>query len=211
MTPHTDSRVLIIADAMLPRMGLAALLDGQETVQVVGQISTQDLNDIAIYRPQVLVWLLSADDMLPTTDFSLPTVFLLADAWENLATMRTLLTDAPPIAILSQQRLAPERLVSAIGAVCDGLMVIDPALFPLLIAPTTMGSHEALSSETLTAREQQVLQLMAEGLPNKQIARTLAISPNTVKFHVNAILGKLEAQSRTEAVIRATQLGWLLL
>ena len=67
------------------------------------------------------------------------------------------------------------------------------------------------SAEALTPREQEVLQLLAEGLPNKTIADRLYISEHTVKFHVNAILSKLGAQSRTEAVVRATRLGILLL
>ena len=57
----------------------------------------------------------------------------------------------------------------------------------------------------------EVLALLAEGLPNKTIAHRLNISEHTVKFHVNAIMGKLGAQSRTEAVVRATRLGLILL
>ena len=65
--------------------------------------------------------------------------------------------------------------------------------------------------ESLTPRESEVLQLLAQGMPNKQIALELAISEHTVKYHVNAILGKLGAQSRTEAVVRATRAGLILL
>jgi DNA-binding NarL/FixJ family response regulator len=65
--------------------------------------------------------------------------------------------------------------------------------------------------EHLSARELDVLRGMAEGLSNKQIARALGISEHTVKFHINAILGKLDAQSRTEAVVRATRAGLILL
>ena len=64
-------------------------------------------------------------------------------------------------------------------------------------------------AEALTPRETEVLHLLAEGLANKAIARRLDISEHTVKFHVNAILGKLDAQSRTGAVVRAMRLGWL--
>jgi DNA-binding NarL/FixJ family response regulator len=56
-----------------------------------------------------------------------------------------------------------------------------------------------------------VLQFLAEGLPNKAIARRLDISEHTVKFHVNAIMGKLGAQSRTEAAVRAARMGLILL
>lgn len=63
------------------------------------------------------------------------------------------------------------------------------------------------SLEELTPRELDVLRCLAEGLPNKEIARQLAISEHTVKFHVNAILRNLGAQGRTEAVVRATVPG----
>ena len=61
----------------------------------------------------------------------------------------------------------------------------------------------------LTPREQDVLLLLAEGLPNKGVASRLGVSEHTVKFHVNSIMGKLNAQSRTEAVTLATRLGLL--
>ena len=72
-------------------------------------------------------------------------------------------------------------------------------------------SSDAPPIEQLSARELDVLRGMAEGLSNKQIARSLGISEHTVKFHINAILGKLDAQSRTEAVVRATRAGLILL
>ena len=63
----------------------------------------------------------------------------------------------------------------------------------------------------LTPRESEVLQLLAEGLPNKAIAERLGISDHTAKFHVNAILGKLGASTRTEALAQAARLGLVLL
>ncbi len=65
--------------------------------------------------------------------------------------------------------------------------------------------------EPLTPRELDVLELVGEGHSNKAIAGRLGISEHTVKFHVNAILGKLGAGSRTDAVVRATRLGLILL
>jgi two-component system, NarL family, nitrate/nitrite response regulator NarL len=87
--------------------------------------------------------------------------------------------------------------------------VLDPALAGALVAART--ELPALPVEALTPREVDVLRLLGEGLPNKAIARRLGISEHTVKFHVNAILGKLGASSRTEAVVRATRLGLILL
>jgi len=65
--------------------------------------------------------------------------------------------------------------------------------------------------EALTPREVQVLELLAEGLPNKAIAVRLNISDQTVKFHVSAICGKLGAANRTDAVRRAVRRGWITL
>lgn len=65
--------------------------------------------------------------------------------------------------------------------------------------------------ENLTARELEVLALLAQGLPNKKIATYLTISERTVKFHVNAIMGKLGASNRTEAVVLAAQKGLITL
>jgi DNA-binding NarL/FixJ family response regulator len=74
-----------------------------------------------------------------------------------------------------------------------------------------MDSDQFTPDEPLTPREMEVLQRLAEGLTNKAIAQELGISEHTIKFHVNAIMGKLHAQSRTEAVVRATRLGLILL
>ena len=87
--------------------------------------------------------------------------------------------------------------------------MIDPA-FPASVLPTR-SELSSSPTEELTPREMEVLQLVAEGLPNKQIATRLGISDHTVKFHVDAILGKLGAHSRTEAVTRAARLGLLVL
>ena len=91
-------------------------------------------------------------------------------------------------------------------AALHGLLVFDDALLP---APAPSADVELV--EPLSGRELDVLRHLAEGLSNKEIARALDISEHTVKFHVNAILGKLSAQSRTEAVVRATRAGLILL
>ena len=91
----------------------------------------------------------------------------------------------------------------------SGLLVLQPGLDTQL--PTDVGDETSSPAGGLTQREMEVLALVAEGLPNKAIASRLEISEHTVKFHVNSILTKLGAQSRTEAVTRATRMGLLLL
>jgi len=108
-------------------------------------------------------------------------------------------------------RNAPgENLAVALAAAAQGLAVIDPE-FAAALLPVARDQSAAQPIEALTPRELQVLRLMAEGQSNKVIARTLGISEHTVKFHVNAILGKLNVSSRTEAVVHATRLGLILL
>ncbi|MBI4197814.1 MAG: response regulator transcription factor [Chloroflexi bacterium] len=98
-----------------------------------------------------------------------------------------------------------EAIAAAIVALAQGLAVLAPDLTSAVVAPRITGA--APLPEELTPREQQVLALLAEGLANKAIANRLGISDHTVKFHINAIMGKLGAQSRTEAVVLATRLG----
>ena len=74
-----------------------------------------------------------------------------------------------------------------------------------------VASDEGPPVEPLTGRETQVLELMAEGLPNKAIAVELGISDQTVKFHVSSIAGKLGASNRTDAVRRAVRRGLIAL
>ena len=108
-----------------------------------------------------------------------------------------------------KRETSPTMLAAAAAASIGGLIVMDPDLaFPFL--PASLDHDDELTEE-LTPRETEVLQLLAEGLTNKAIADRLSISRHTVKFHVNAIFAKLNAQSRTEAVVRATRSGLLAL
>ena len=82
----------------------------------------------------------------------------------------------------------------------------------ILLAPVRQArDEEEQVPEPLTAREIQVLELLAEGLPNKAIARRLGIGDQTVKFHVAALSGKLGAANRTDAVRRAVRRGLIAL
>ena len=112
-----------------------------------------------------------------------------------------------------------EKIVAAVRAVASGLVAIDPCAGGYLLSRNgARSTDDDLSSggergatEEVTAREREVLQLVAVGLPNKHIARRLAISEHTVKFHVAALLAKLGAGSRTEAVHRSARRGLIAL
>jgi DNA-binding NarL/FixJ family response regulator len=109
--------------------------------------------------------------------------------------------------------VSSDELAAAICAVGEGLWVGAPGLVRGLVRPAGRGdgSNEEPLIEPLTAREKEVLQLMAEGLANKQIALRLAISEHTVKFHLSSLYAKLNAAGRTEAVKRGLGLGLISL
>ena len=105
--------------------------------------------------------------------------------------------------------VSAKELVEAIRAVAEGLIVLSPEFAALLATDDSDDSVAELDPmlEPLTPREQDVLSMMAEGLLNKEIADRLHISEHTVKFHVSSIMGKLDASSRTEAVMRGIRSG----
>ncbi|MCC6624421.1 MAG: response regulator transcription factor [Deltaproteobacteria bacterium] len=99
----------------------------------------------------------------------------------------------------------PEVLAAAIAGLRQGLVTIDPR-FSGDVLPTPAPLVAPLA---LTPREGQVLELLAEGLSNKEIGAQLGVSPHTAKFHVTALLDKLGAETRTEAVVLAARAGLL--
>lgn len=103
---------------------------------------------------------------------------------------------------------------AAIFAALQGLVVLDPAIAHELttqVTPSHPRTSEIDDIDPLTDREHEVLELLALGLPNKTIAMELGISEHTAKFHVGAIMSKLSAASRTEAVAIAARRGLLVL
>jgi len=103
-----------------------------------------------------------------------------------------------------------EQFAKTLEAVASGLVVIHPSgVYTPRSADTASGFLESV--EALTARERDVLQMLARGLGNKEIAVGLKISEHTVKFHVASILGKLGAGTRTEAVSIALRRGLILI
>ena len=108
--------------------------------------------------------------------------------------------------------ISPEQLIAALEAAAAGLIVMHPAGVEAMFPPIEPASRPpAELTEILTPRESEVLQMLASGLANKEIAARLAISEHTVKFHVASILGKLGAGSRTEAVSIGIRRGLVLL
>ena len=219
-----DLRILIVADDPLARAGLAALLEAQPGCVIVGQTPSGPADQLSgatqTYQPDVMLWDLGwnldpAIERLAALGNRLPVAVLLPGAVP--AGKSAAAWSAGARAILSRSSDGP-HLAAALQALAQGFAVLDPevaAFGPVEPAPAPEGGWQAGEVpslvEDLTAREREVLRLLAEGLPNKAIAHRLGISEHTAKFHVNSILGKLGVQSRTEAVVRATRLGLVLL
>jgi DNA-binding NarL/FixJ family response regulator len=199
-------RVLVMGQDPLARGGLAMLLADQPGLVVVAQIaSTEDWPlTLEAYRPEVVVWDVGPGfDSEPPPELEqvgLPVLALVADeeqAGEALA--------AGARGVLFRHT-GGARLSAALAAVAQGLVALEEG-----VAGALRPRVAAQPLEALTPREREVLQLLAQGLSNRRIAQNLGISEHTVKFHVNAILGKLGVQGRTEAVVQAARLGLITL
>ncbi len=199
-------RVLVVGEDPLARSGLVALLADQPGLAVAAQIAASEdwATMLEAYDPEVAVWDVGpAGSSERPPDFGRagrPVLALVADeeqAGEALAAgaRGVLFRDA-----------GGGRLAAALAAVAHGLVALEET-----VAETLRPRITAPPAEALTPREGEVLQLLSQGLSNKRIAQALGISEHTVKFHVNAILGKLGVQGRTEAVVQAARLGLITL
>lgn len=204
-------RVLIVADDPLVRAALARMLEDEPECSLVGQIPSETDMDasLEVYQPDILLWDLgweaerNFEQIAELDNDTVPIVCLVPDD--------SFTEDALTAGVrgLLSREVESAVLVSALRAVHQGLATLDPAL-----AMDIFSSEQAppsYSIDALTSRELDVLNLLAEGLTNKAIALQLGISEFTVKFYVNAILRKLGAQSRTDAVIRAARMGLISL
>lgn len=146
------------------------------------------------------------------------------DAPAALERHRALLAERPTVVLVPDESLTTallasgargvvdratrgDALVRAIEAVAEGLVVLELEAAEVLAGAPAVGP----SVPALTAREREVLTLLAEGLSNRAIAARLGVTEHTTKFHVSALCAKLGASTRTELVVRAARAGLLLL
>jgi NarL family two-component system response regulator LiaR len=102
-----------------------------------------------------------------------------------------------------------QEIADAVQAVAEGQSALDPVIARTLMAQLVRGDSANDTVEPLTDRELEVLRLAAQGYTNKAIGAQLSISDRTVQGHLARIYAKLNAESRTEAVMRAVTLGWI--
>jgi two-component system, NarL family, nitrate/nitrite response regulator NarL len=196
-------RVLVVAQDFLTRTGLGAVITGSPDLFLAGQTEKIETlpADVELFGPEIIVWEVSQLTE-PTTMFReasvpviaiVPGIEVVSAAW--ISSCRGILS----------RDVTPERLVTTIKAVAQNLTVIE-ARFRDEIGSVSSYIPQTVI-ESLSERELQVLQLVAEGLPNKSIAHELGISEHTVKYHLNSIFTKTRTNSRIEAVTLSIRLG----
>ena len=185
------------------------MLATQPEVTISAQLATdaEMAQALDVYAPDAILWDCGSDAALSVERAQeierVPILALVNDAADARAVWGGNVRGVLP------RDASVEQIASALQSISTGLLVLDPSFASLLLPSRADDGDEP--AESLTPRELQVLQLLARGFANKQIAQELGISEHTVKFHVNSILAKLGAQSRTDAVVRATRLGLITL
>jgi DNA-binding NarL/FixJ family response regulator len=210
-------RVLLVDDDDLMRAGLRAVLSTDESVRVVGEASSGRgaVSAVSAYGPDLVLM----DVRMPDLDGIAATREVLASSPEvKVVILTTFEEDRYIFGALSAgasgfllKRTRPEDLLTAIRTVAAGDSLLSPSVTRTVIARMTRvpapdeGHRERL--EELTAREREVLELVARGRSNAEIADTLVIEESTVKTHVKRILMKLSLRDRIQAVIFAYESG----
>jgi DNA-binding NarL/FixJ family response regulator len=213
-------KAAVAAAELALRMGLRSLLSEDAEIEVVAETGSLAA---ALRLPAGIDVLVAADSALAppsaldaapppvSISGSLPAILILVG--EEAEARRLVPALGAPAWGLLPLDCSAEELLAAVKALHQGLLAGSPALLEPLLSPAVRG-EETLSAppaEALTERETQVLQLLAQGLANKQIAAALGISEHTVKFHISAVYAKLGAGSRTEAVRLGVRQGLIVL
>jgi len=204
-----DIRVLLVDDHDVVRRGLTALLEGAAGFSVVGAAAdgTEALDLVAEHEPDVVLM-----------DLSMP-------GMDGIEATRRVTSDRPEIRVVVLTSFSDrERILDALDAGAVGYLLKDADPDELLrgvqaaargespLAPKAARAVLAARAETrpaaeLTAREQEVLDLLAEGLANKQIARRLGIAEKTVKAHLTSVFQRIGVTDRTQAALWAQRNG----
>lgn len=204
--------ILVVDDHPIVRQGVVSALEDEADFNVVGALTTAE---------EALKFVVRTSPAVILLDLELPGI-------SGIAALPRLLAASPTSQILVFTAYeTDERVFGAIQAGAKGYLLKGAPIEEITRAIRTVhagGSHleprvaarvlaelhtPRRTSETLSDREQEVLQLVAEGLSNKEIGRALSISERTSRFHVTSILNKLGASTRAQAVAIASQRGFL--
>ena len=216
MSNHTRNpiRVLLADDHAIVRAGIRQLLEHSGDIQIVAEASDGEAAQALIqqHHPDVAV----LDIQMPKASGIEVTRWVRAKMPDVGVLILTAYNEDPYVMAVLQagangyvlKTASPEDLIQAVHDVHEGKSVLDASITQKLMAHMFSGSKSPVVEE-LTDRELEVLSLAAKGFTNKAIGVQLGISDRTVQGHLAHIFGKLQASSRTEAVMRAVSLGWI--
>jgi DNA-binding NarL/FixJ family response regulator len=215
-------RILLVDDQALVRAGFRMILDAEPEMEVVGEASDgrEAIDQVRSLRPDVVLM----DIRMPELDGLEASRRILADGVAGDEAPRILMLTTFDLDEYVYEALRagasgfllkdtpPEQLVSAIHVIADGDALLSPSITRRVISEFVKGTGPKPQAQfprlqDLTARELEVLVLIARGLSNAEIAKTLFVSETTVKTHVARILMKLGLRDRVQAVVLAYEAG----
>jgi len=201
-------------DHIVVRAGIRQILETVPDIRVVAEAKDgqQAIEAVETTRPDVAV----LDVKMPKITGIEATRWIRKNAPSTAVLVLTAFDDDPYVLAVLQagatgyvlKSADAEEIVRAVRSVHAGRSAVDPDIAGKMLRSLS-GDSGAVRPERLTARELEVLFLVAKGRTNKAIGSALAISARTVQGHLAKIFDKLQAESRTEAVMRAVNLGWL--
>ncbi len=214
MKNETPIRVILADDHAVVRAGIRQFLEASSEIEVVAEVDdgAAAIEAIQSYEPDVAV----LDIQMPEQSGIEVTRWVRANAAATGVLILTAYDDDPYIiAVLESgangyvlKTADAADIVQAVRSVNEGKSALDPEIARKVMAHVT-GRRLGSPVERLTDRELEVLGLVAKGYTNKAIGVQLGISDRTVQGHLAKSFNKLQASSRTEAVMRAVSLGWL--
>lgn len=209
-------RILIVDDHPLMREGMRALVSSYADIEVAGEAADGEEARREVLRtsPDVVVM----DLHMPGTNGVDATRAILRAAPDTRVLVLTMFEDDESVFAAMRAGASgylikgaqQEEIILAVRSVAAGQAIFGPTVAKRIIAYFSAAPAATRSAEPfpeLTAREREVLDLIAAGRPNSTIARTLVISTKTVSNHISAIFAKLQVADRAEAIVRAREAG----